>query len=114
MTWGSDLLKTIYYCCIGLRQRSRVWDDKISRVAPGWMSSSGVKSTAFGAGRQAGEFQSSGMAGHCPAHQMEGEDCVFGRQKQAKRRQSELLLLTCDSKNVSQEHVWGPAGGTEV
>lgn len=84
MTWGFELLKTIYYCCIGLTQQSRVWDDKISRVAPGWISGSGVKSTAFGAGRWGGEFQSSGRAGHGPLTLTEGEDRVFDRQKQAR------------------------------
>ena len=84
MTWRFELLKTIYYCCIGLRQRSRVWDDKISRVAPGWISGSDVKSAAFGAGRRGGEFQSSGRAGHGPLTRMEGEERVFGRQKQAR------------------------------
>ena len=39
---------------------------------------------------------------------------LAGRSK-LDRWQSEFLLPTCDSKDVvSQEHVWGPAGGTKV
>lgn len=65
------------------------------------------------AGRQVSSRAAGGLA-TAPLIWMEGKDRVFGRQKQAERRQSGLLLLTCDSENVSQEHVWGPAGGTEV
>lgn len=71
----------------------------------------GVKSTAFGAGRQAGQFQSSaGGLATAPLIWMEGKDRVFGRQKQAERRQSGLLY-SCDSKECQPKSMFGAQPG---
>lgn len=47
------------------------------------MSSSRVKSAVFGAGRQQASSRAAGGLASAPLTRMEGEDRVFGRQKQA-------------------------------
>ena len=75
-----------------------------------------LMSKALHLGQAGGEVSSRAAGGLATARSPEwrARNVYLAGRSKPERWQSELLLPTCDSKNVSQKHVWGLARGTKV